>query len=146
VVKSLQVVSGTSFATATVQLQNTVTDDVLIDAAIGKSGPIEAVFMAIQRLVGKKIRLLKFDITAVGEGVDALGQVSVKIAEDKSVASASDSDESTEKIGAPNQATYHGHGADSDIIQAATKAYLNAINRLVANENERIQGERQVDV
>ncbi|KAF9202686.1 hypothetical protein BGZ49_007178 [Haplosporangium sp. Z 27] len=148
VVKSLQVVSGTSHATATVQLLNTQTDEVVIDAAIGRSGPIEAVFLAIQRLVGKKIRLLKFDITAVGEGVDALGQVSVKITEDKSDSGVtSDSEEfQDEKTDTLNQATYHGHGADSDIIQAATKAYLNALNRLVANESERLLGERKVDV
>ncbi|KAF9344183.1 hypothetical protein BGX26_004675, partial [Mortierella sp. AD094] len=149
VVKSLQVVSGTSFATATVQLLNTESSEVLIDAAIGKSGPIEAVFLAIQRLVGKKIRLIKFDITAVGEGVDALGQVSVKIAEDWSESGAtSDNDESVsdEKTNTFSQATYHGHGADSDIIQAATKAYLNALNRLVANESERLLGVRKVDV
>ncbi|KAG0362890.1 hypothetical protein BGX24_005040 [Mortierella sp. AD032] len=150
-IKSLQVVSGTSFATATVQLQNTQTGDVLIDAAIGKSGPIEAVFLAIQRLVGKKIRLLKFDITAVGEGVDALGQVSVKISESTSTSeSSSDSEdavaENEDKDAGLNEATYHGHGADSDIIQAATKAYLNAINRLVADESKRILGERKVDV
>ncbi|KAF9136267.1 hypothetical protein BGX30_011290 [Mortierella sp. GBA39] len=149
-IKSLQVVSGTSFATATVQLQNTQTGDVLIDAAIGKSGPIEAVFLAIQRLVGKKIRLLKFDITAVGQGVDALGQVSVKIAEGSTSGASSDSEDSiteTEnKNPGLNEATYHGHGADSDIIQAATKAYLNAINRLIANESKRILGERKVDV
>ncbi|KAF9577375.1 hypothetical protein BGW38_007448, partial [Lunasporangiospora selenospora] len=144
VIKSLQVVSGTSFATATVQLQNSQTGETTVDAAIGKSGPIEAVFSAIQRLVGKKIRLLKFDITAVGEGVDALGQVSVKIAEnqgDETPEGEEEGPRSTSK-----QATYHGHGADSDIIQAASRAYLNAINRLVANENERLHGERQVDV
>ncbi|KAF9987786.1 hypothetical protein BGZ65_001900 [Modicella reniformis] len=158
VIKTLQVVSGTTFATATVQLQNTATGDILLDAAIGKSGPIEAVFLAIQRLVSKKIRLLKFDIRAVGEGVDALGQVSVKIAEDKSVGSGSDSgddvveEEPSSSSSSSNnkpqnhRVTYHGHGADSDIIQAATKAYLNAINRLVANENGRVQGERKVDV
>ncbi|KAF9536923.1 hypothetical protein EC957_009353 [Mortierella hygrophila] len=149
-VKSLQVVSGTSFATATVQLQNTQTGDVLIDAAIGKSGPIEAVFLAIQRLVGKKIRLLKFDITAVGQGVDALGQVSVKIAEGSASGASSDSEdivtETESKNAGLNEATYHGHGADSDIIQAATKAYLNAINRLIADESKRILGERKVDV
>ncbi|KAF9295637.1 hypothetical protein BGZ74_010705 [Mortierella antarctica] len=148
VIKSLQVVSGTSVATATVELQNTKTGEVITDAAVGKSGPIEAVFIAIQRLVGKKIRLLKFDITAVGEGVDALGQVSVKVSEeDGSAGSDAESEEVVEvKNDGLNQATYHGHGADTDIIHAATKAYLNAINRLVANEHERILGERKVDV
>lgn len=142
VIKSLQVVSGTSMASATVELQNTATGEDVADAATGKSGPIEAVYKAIQRLVGKRIRLLKFDITAVGEGVDALGQVSVKISEDTSAGS--DSEDSEDN--GLSQATYHGHGTDSDIIQAATKAYVNAINRLVANENERLLGERKVDV
>ncbi|KAG0242712.1 hypothetical protein BGW41_003608 [Actinomortierella wolfii] len=155
VVNILQVVSGTSFATATVQLQNTKTGEILMDAAIGKSGPIEAVFLAIQRLVGKRIRLLKFDITAVGEGVDALGQVSVKIAEDES--SGSESDEAKQEEGAAEQSeaaavngpTFHGHGADSDIIQAATKAYLSAINRLVnasEKQEQRLLQGRKVDV
>ncbi|KAG0354088.1 hypothetical protein BGZ54_001855 [Gamsiella multidivaricata] len=147
VIKSLQVVSGTSFATATVQLQNTITEEVHIDAAIGKSGPIEAVFSAIQRLVGKNIRLLKFDIAAVGEGMDALGQVSVKVAEKTSVSGSASGEESTvQETADVNKITYHGHGADSDIIQAAAKAYLNALNRLVATENERIQEERKVNV
>ncbi|KAF9427215.1 hypothetical protein BGZ94_005304 [Podila epigama] len=147
VIKSLQVVSGTSVATATVELQNTVSGETVTDAAVGKSGPIEAVFVAIQRLVGKKIRLLKFDITAVGEGVDALGQVSVKISEeDSSAGSGSDCDEPEVKNDGLNQVTYHGHGADTDIIHAASKAYLNAINRLVASEHQRILGSRKVDV
>ncbi|KAF9971901.1 hypothetical protein BGZ73_005052 [Actinomortierella ambigua] len=152
VIKTLQVVSGTSFATATVQLQNTKTDEVLIDAAIGKSGPIEAVFLAIQRLVGKRIRLLKFDITAVGEGVDALGQVSVKVAEDDSTGSDNDEEakeQKDEEDTAFNKPTFHGHGADSDIIQAATKAYLSAINRLVnasEKQEKRVLQGRKVDV
>lgn len=147
IIKSLQVVSGTTFATATVQLQNTVTGDVMIDAAIAKSGPIDAIYSVIQRLVGKRIRLLKFDISAVGEGADALGQVSVKIAEESASSHSSDSEvEDAAKRQAMHEASFHGHGADSDIIQSATKAYLNAINRLVANENERIQVERKVDV
>ncbi|KAG0300248.1 hypothetical protein BGZ98_009331 [Dissophora globulifera] len=144
VVKSLQVVSGTSFATATVQLENTVTGEVSVEAAIGKSGPIEAIFRTIQRLINRRIRLLKFDITAVGEGIDALGQVSVKIAEDDGASSDEESVGTSSDIMA--KATYHGHGADSDIIQAATRAYLNAINRLVANESERLLGERKVPV
>ncbi|GJJ70461.1 2-isopropylmalate synthase [Entomortierella parvispora] len=143
IIKSLQVVSGTTMASATVELQNTTTGEDIADAATGKAGPVEAVYKAIQRLVGKRIRLLKFDITAVGEGVDALGQVSVKIAEDSSASSDS---EDAEEQGGLSKATYHGHGTDSDIIQAATKAYVNAINRLVANENERLLGERKVDV
>ncbi|KAG0260006.1 hypothetical protein DFQ27_003781 [Actinomortierella ambigua] len=150
VIKTLQVVSGTSFATATVQLQNTKTEEVLIDAAIGKSGPIEAVFLAIQRLVGKRIRLLKFDITAVGEGVDALGQVSVKVAEDDSTGSESDeAKQQDENDNAFNMPTFHGHGADPDIIQAATKAYLSAINRLVnasEKQEKRVLQGRKVDV
>jgi 2-isopropylmalate synthase len=78
--------------------------------------------------------------------MDALGQVSVKIAEDKSVATPPESDGTTQEVFDSNQATYHGHGTDSDIIQAGTKAYLNAINRLYASENQSTLGERKVDV
>ncbi|GES96172.1 2-isopropylmalate synthase [Rhizophagus clarus] len=81
--QSIQVVSGThDMSTATVKLKDNSHNKELIDAAIGPSGPIMAVFGAIQRLVQRKIRLLNYEVRAVSEGMDALGKVSLRITED----------------------------------------------------------------
>jgi 2-isopropylmalate synthase len=75
------------------------------------SGPVDAVYIAIQQLTKVKASLVDYSIQAITGGTDALGEVTVRI-KDK------------ERI-------YVGHGADTDIIIASAKAYLAAINRLL---------------
>ena len=99
--------------TATVRL---VTPDgnSVTDAATG-TGPVDAVYMAINRIVKVPNKLTEFRVDAVTEGIDALGDVTIRVAkEDK---------------------TYVGRGSDTDIIVASAKAYMNALNRLLATEN-----------
>ncbi len=84
---------------------------VLADAALG-SGPIDAVYQAINRLVGVPNELTEFTVKSVTEGIDAIGDVLIRI--------------ESEGI------TYTGRGADTDIIVASAKAYINALNRLLA--------------
>ncbi|CAG8440312.1 7640_t:CDS:2 [Funneliformis caledonium] len=136
--QSIQVVSGThDMSTATVKLLDVPENKELIDAAIGRSGPIMAVFGAIQRLVQRKIRLLHYEVRAVSEGMDALGKVIVKITEDVDFSLA---DNGSPEVETPidsrvlTKSTYHGHGTDVDIVTASAKAYINAINRLVEEE------------
>ncbi len=95
--------------TAAVRL---VTSDgqVLADAALG-TGPIDAVYKAINRLVKVPSVLTEFTVKSVTEGIDAIGEVLVRI-ESEGV-------------------TYTGRGADTDIIVASAKAYMNALNRLL---------------
>ena len=95
--------------TAAVRL---VTSDgqVLADAALG-TGPVDAVYKAINRLVKVPSVLTEFTVKSVTEGIDAIGEVLVRI-ESKGV-------------------TYTGRGADTDIIVASAKAYMNALNRLL---------------
>ena len=81
------------------------------DAATG-TGPVDAVYQAINRLVQVPNNLTEFSISAVTEGIDAVGQVGIRI----------------EQSGR----TYIGRAADTDIIVAAAKAYMNALNRLLA--------------
>jgi 2-isopropylmalate synthase len=96
--------------TAAVQL--TVPDgQVLADAALG-TGPVDAVYKAINRLVGVSNRLTEFAVKSVTEGIDAIGEVLIRIESDG--------------------ITYTGRGADTDIIVASAKAYMNALNRLLA--------------
>ena len=84
---------------------------VLADAALG-SGPVDAVYRAINRIVGVPNVLTEFSVKSVTEGIDAIGEVLIRI--------------ESEGI------TYTGRGADTDIIVASAKAYMNALNRLLA--------------
>jgi len=86
---------------------------VLADAALG-TGPVDAVYKAINRLVGVPNTLTEFTVKSVTEGIDAIGEVLIRI-ESEGV-------------------TYTGRGADTDIIVASAKAYINALNRLLATK------------
>ena len=85
--------------------------ETLADAALG-TGPVDAVYQAINRLVGVSNELTEFTVKSVTEGIDAIGEVLIRI--------------ESEGI------TYTGRGADTDIIVASAKAYINALNRLLA--------------
>ena len=76
------------------------------------TGPVDAVCKAIDEVVGLDIELTEFAVTAVTEGIDSLGEVTIRVAKNGSV--------------------YSGRGSDSDIVVASAKAYVNAINRLLA--------------
>ena len=107
----LQVTCGDrGIPTASVKL-TTSDGQVLADAALG-TGPVDAVCKAINRLVGVPNVLTEFSVKSVTEGIDAIGEVLIRI-ESEGV-------------------TYTGRGADTDIIIASAKAYMNALNRLLA--------------
>jgi 2-isopropylmalate synthase len=77
-------------------------------------GPVDAIFKAITSITGTKSKLLKYEVKAITGGTDALGEVVCSLEEgDRSVS---------------------GHGADTDIITASAKAYINAINKLEARK------------
>jgi len=84
---------------------------VLADAALG-TGPVDAVYRAINRLVEIPNELIEFTVKSVTEGIDAIGEVLIRIESDG--------------------VTYTGRGADTDIIVASAKAYINSLNRLLA--------------
>lgn len=86
---------------------------VMADAALG-TGPVDAVYKAINRLVKVPNKLTEFSVKSVTEGIDAIGEVLIRV--------------ESEGI------TYTGRGSDTDIIVASAKAYLNALNRLLASK------------
>jgi 2-isopropylmalate synthase len=102
--------SDKGIPTASVKL-TTSDGKVLADAALG-TGPVDAVYKAINRIVNVPNRLTEFTVKSVTEGIDAIGEVLIRI-ESEGV-------------------TYTGRGADTDIIVASAKAYMNALNRLLA--------------
>lgn len=88
----------------------------LADAALG-TGPVDAVYKAINRIVGIPNRLTEFTVQSITEGIDAIGEVLIRI-ESEGV-------------------TYTGRGAATDIIVAGARAYMNALNRLLAARRSR---------
>jgi len=120
----LQVTCGTmGMPTATVRLVGP--DGRLhVHAAIG-TGPVDAAYKAIDAVIRAPIKLLEFSIRAVTEGIDALGEVSVRI-EGRNGDHVLDAQKETEQ-----PRTFGGYGADTDIVVASVKAYLNAINKLL---------------
>ncbi|MFN3985182.1 MAG: 2-isopropylmalate synthase [Rhodocyclaceae bacterium] len=77
------------------------------------SGPVDAAFKAIESVVGSGSELLLYSVNAITTGTDAQGEVTVRLARDGRVV--------------------NGQGADTDIIVASAKAYLNALNKLQGN-------------
>jgi 2-isopropylmalate synthase len=84
---------------------------ILTDVALG-TGPVDAVYKAMSRLIGVPNKLDEFSVKSVTGGIDAIGEVTVRI-------------ESEGK-------NYLGRGASTDIIVASAKAYMNALNKLLA--------------
>ncbi len=105
----LHFVSGIGLIpSATVRLRRE--DQLFQDSGTG-DGPVEAVFSAIDAITGIKGRLLDYNLRAVTQGRDAMGEVSLKVDFDGTVVV--------------------GKGSSTDVIEASARAYLNAINRLV---------------
>lgn len=126
----LQVTCGTmGMPTATVRLKGP-DGKVHLHAAMG-SGPIDAAYKAVDAVVKVHNTLLEFNVHAITEGIDALGEVTVRILpkDDKKQTM----DAQTE---IPYTRVFGGHGADSDIIVASVKAYINALNKLIVAQTE----------
>jgi len=74
--------------------------------------------------------LLEFSVHAVTEGIDALGEVTVRIRSTDGNRSL----DAQKEVEQPR--TFGGHGADTDIIVASAKAYLAALNKLIVAQTE----------
>jgi 2-isopropylmalate synthase len=106
----LHVVSGINEKpSATVKLK---IGENIIDRIEHGDGPVDATYKAIASMTDTKSHLLKFEVKGITGGTDALGEVVVSLEEDGR--------------------TVRGHGADTDIIVASAKAYINALNKLAA--------------
>jgi 2-isopropylmalate synthase len=102
-----------SVPTATVRLIGP-RGEVSADAALG-TGPVDAVYQAINRIIRVPNRLTEFSVSSITAGIDAMGEVLIRIESDG--------------------VTYTGRGSATDIIVASARAYMNALNRLLAAKN-----------
>jgi len=75
-------------------------------------GPVDASFKALERIAESRSELLLFSVNSITGGTDAQGEVTVRLAKSGRVV--------------------NGQGADTDIIVASVKAYINALNKLVS--------------
>lgn len=85
--------------------------EILEEVAIG-SGPVDASFKAINRMLDMDIKLESFSLNAVTDGEDALGEAVVKVID-------------------ANGETYTGTGMSTDIIESSIRAYVNSINKIM---------------
>lgn len=111
VMDKLHVSTGTdTVPTATVRI--TRGNETFQDAACG-DGPVDAALKTIDRITGVKGNLVDFSLQAITVGKDAMGEVSVRVAfEDGIILSAK--------------------SASTDIVEAAARAYLSCVNRLIS--------------
>ncbi len=108
--KLVQVSTGTHLQpTATVTLM-TADGAELTGAAIG-TGPVDAVCQALNALARVPNELVEFSVKSVTEGIDAMGEVTIRLRH--------------------QGVLYSGHAADTDIVVAAAQAFIHALNRLV---------------
>lgn len=108
VLKYLKAESGTDTPPSATVVMN-VAGKTVTQTGSG-DGPVDAVYRTIAAITGTRSKLEAYLVKGITGGTDALGEVTVKIEEDgKKVA---------------------GHGADTDIIVASAKAYVNALNKM----------------
>lgn len=122
--EAVHVSAGSGLPTASVRLRGADGEE-LVTAAIG-TGPVHAIFNAVDAIVKAPAELLEYSINAVTEGIDALGEASVRIR------MKSESLRENAQMGTGRSPVFHGHAADTDVLVASTKAYLSALNRLLA--------------
>jgi len=91
-----------------------VRDGVSCNGVSAGDGPIDASFMAIEQAIGHHYELDDFQIQSVTEGREALGSALVKL-------------RSGGKL-------YSGNGLSTDIVGASIRAYINALNKIVYEE------------
>ena len=110
VLEYLHVASGTgTLPTASVKMR--VAGEMKTAVALG-DGPVDAAYEAIREAIGLTPKLQEYSIRAVTGGKEALGEATVRIRE--------------------NERLFIGRGVSTDIIEASAKAYVDAINRMVA--------------
>ncbi|MCK5472260.1 2-isopropylmalate synthase [Candidatus Gracilibacteria bacterium] len=81
----------------------------------GGTGPVDAAYSAVNKIIGEKVKLLEFRMDAVSEGIDAQATVAVKVE-------------------TADGRTYTGKGSHTDIVVASVRSYVNALNKILAGK------------
>ena len=123
--ENLQIACGTGLPTASACLRRTSDNVYLKDSALG-TGPVDAIYKAINKIVQVQNELIEFSVNSVTEGIDALGEVTIRIRSE-------------------DGAIYSGHSANTDITIASAHAYINALNKMITaiNSGQTILAQKQ---
>ncbi len=78
------------------------------------SGPVDASFKGIEKITDVDVELQLYSVNSITSGTDSQGEVTVRLQQ--------------------NGRVFNGHGADTDIVIASAKAYVNALNKIMAND------------
>ena len=108
------VINSGNIISASAQITLSANGKSLHGVAIG-DGPIDAAFRALENVIGHRYELDDFKIQAITEGQEAVGSALIRL-------------RSAGKL-------YSGNGVSTDILGAAIRAYLNAVNKIVYEEN-----------
>lgn len=123
VLEYLNTTSGTgTIPTATVRLKKG--EKVFQEAACG-DGPVDASYKAIDKITLLRPKLEDYSLRAISSGKDALGEVTVRL-----------DDKGFKMI---------GRGTSTDIIEASAKAYLTAVNRILASRRHSSPGDQKIE-
>ena len=102
-----------------------------MDAALG-TGPVDAAYQAINRIVGEAPKLTEFSINAVTEGLDAQAEATIRIQPGNGDGNYALNPQTSQHYAR----TFSGHGASTDIVVASARAYLSALNKMLAASSE----------
>ena len=107
------VINAINIATASAHVKMAKNGEMIESIVLG-DGPIDAAFHAIEKIIGRRYELDGFQIQAVTEGQEAMGEAVIKLVSDGKV--------------------YSGRGISTDIIGSSIHAYINALNKIVYEE------------
>ena len=98
----------------------TITDENQVQHVVSATGtgPVDAAYKAIERVVKAHGELEEYAVKAITRGIDAIGEVVVRVR-------------------AQDGMVYTGRGSDTDVIVSSAKAYVNAINRMITTQRTR---------
>jgi 2-isopropylmalate synthase len=94
---------------------------------------VDAVYQAINRIICEPNTLTEFSINAVTEGIDAVAEATIRIQPDNGGSQLRFNPQTNQQIAR----TFSGHGASTDIVVAAARAYLSALNKMLAAREEK---------
>mmetsp|Transcript_38101 Transcript_38101/g.77539 ORF Transcript_38101/g.77539 Transcript_38101/m.77539 type:complete len:676 (+) Transcript_38101:84-2111(+) len=127
-VTGLQVATGMSgIPTATVTMMGP--DGVQRYVASTGTGPVDAVYKAIDQIMGVSVELEDYSMQSVNEGIEALATTRVVII--PKVGGPNDSQSTHAQSGITNDRKFTGLGSDTDIVVASARAYVSALNKLL---------------
>ena len=99
-------------------------DEELTEEMTAGDGPVDAMFLAIEKITGITVSLPRFPRPRVTVGKDAQGEVNVEVEH--------------------NGQVYRGRGVSTDSVEASALAFLNAINRVAVTPAQRLHPQHSV--